>query len=206
MNEYLIIENQYFPIVNWFKYSFRKKYIILDGCEAYKKMSFRNRTVVCGSNGLISLSVPIVSGRRQKTPFKDIRISYEEKWMINHWRTIFSCYGKSPFFDYYSTDLEKLLGERHLYLFDLNLAALEWLREVLRFPAEIIVADSINIIDYKEIAEDNSDKWRPNNFQAGDILVKYPQVFEDRIGFQPNLGVLDLLFNMGPSAIDLLQS
>ena len=126
--------------------------------------------------------------------------------MINHWRTIFSCYGKSPFFDYYSTDLEKLLGERHLYLFDLNLAALEWLRKVLRFPAEIIVADSINIIDYKEIAEDNSDKWRPNNFQAGDILVKYPQVFEDRIGFQPNLGVLDLLFNMGPSAIDLLQS
>jgi hypothetical protein len=71
--------------------------------------------------------------------------------MINHWRTIFSCYGKSPFFDYYSTDLEKLLGERHLYLFDLNLAALEWLREVLRFPAEIIVADSINIIDYKEM-------------------------------------------------------
>ena len=83
---------------------------------------------------------------------------------------------------------------------------MEWLRKVLRFPAEIIVADSINIIDYKEIAEDNSDKWRPNNFQAGDILVKYPQVFEDRIGFQPNLGVLDLLFNMGPSAIDLLQS
>ena len=34
----------------------------------------------------------------------------------------------------------------------------------------------------------------------------YPQVFEDRHGFIPNLSVLDLLFNEGPSARDYLQA
>ncbi|QEC70010.1 WbqC family protein [Panacibacter ginsenosidivorans] len=205
MKNGLIIENQYFPIINWFKYSFQEKYIILDGCEAYKKMSFRNRMVVCGSNGLISLSVPIESGRRQKAPFKDVRISYREKWMTNHWRTIFSCYGKSPFFDYYSHEVEKLLYEKHIYLFDLNLAAVEWLKTVLHFPAEIIVVDFDNAADYNSVADDISDKWRPNNFQQEDIFIQYPQVFQDRIGFQPNLSILDMLFNMGPSAMDLLK-
>ena len=32
-----------------------------------------------------------------------------------------------------------------------------------------------------------------------------PQVFQDRIGFIPNLSILDLLFNTGPQAADILN-
>ncbi|MBA2748463.1 MAG: WbqC family protein, partial [Tatlockia sp.] len=35
---------------------------------------------------------------------------------------------------------------------------------------------------------------------------RYSQVFEDRLGFQPNLSILDLLFCEGPNAINLLTS
>ena len=35
--------------------------------------------------------------------------------------------------------------------------------------------------------------------------VKYIQVFEDKLGFFPNLSVLDLVFNEGPNAIVLLK-
>src|SRR4051812_41011059 len=113
----LLVENQYFPVVNWFKYSCKSRYIILSSCEEYQKMSFRNRTVICGSNGLINLSVPVENGRSQRVPFKDVKISYREKWQLNHWRSIASCYGKSPFFYYYEDELQKLFYKRHSFLF-----------------------------------------------------------------------------------------
>ena len=33
----------------------------------------------------------------------------------------------------------------------------------------------------------------------------YYQVFEDKFGFQPSLSVMDLLFNEGPGAVDLIR-
>ena len=35
--------------------------------------------------------------------------------------------------------------------------------------------------------------------------VPYYQVFQERLGFLPNLSIIDLLFNMGPEAILVLQ-
>src|SRR5574337_724916 len=95
INSNIIIDNQSFPIVNWIKFLFSKQNIILLSCESYQKMSFRNRYVLAGSNGLINLSVPVLKGRNQKTPFRDVKISNNESWQLTHWRTITSCYNKS---------------------------------------------------------------------------------------------------------------
>ena len=46
----------------------------------------------------------------------------------------------------------------------------------------------------------------PKSFQKETMhwVPKYPQVFEDRLGFQPNLSIIDLIFCVGPNASDLL--
>lgn len=201
-NKMLLTEIQYFPLVNWFKYSFQNKHIKILSCERYRKMSFRNRTPICGSNGLINLSVPLQKGRNQKFIFRDVRIAYTDKWQLNHWRGILSCYSKSPFFEFYQDDLEKIFQRQDIFLFDLNIEILVWLKKVLKFPGEIEV---INEEDFKIDPEyDCRDKWLPRNFQEDTHVIKYPQVFEDRIGFQKNVSILDLLFNVGPAAKDLL--
>jgi len=196
----IIIENQSCPLITWTKYLFYKKHIILLSCEDYRKMSFRSRFVVSGSTGLIHLSVPLINGRDQKIPFKDVRICYREKWQLRHWRTITSCYSRSPYFEYYRNEFEKFFKNTWEFLFDWNLAGLNWLKEVLIFPGELIVTTQLPGWD----VEDARDKWLPKNFQRVDIGFQYSQVFQEKIGFQNNLSILDLLFNKGPQAKDLL--
>src|SRR5262244_1291226 len=97
-NGVIITEIQPFPLVNWIKYLFFYKHIILLSCEGYRRTSFRNRFVVAGSNGVIQLSTPLINGRNQNVPFKEVRICYMEKWQLVHWRTLTSCYNMSPWF------------------------------------------------------------------------------------------------------------
>jgi len=53
-----------------------------------------------------------------------------------------------------------------------------------------------------------SDKYKPSNYTSSENgpFLKYPQVFEDKIGFQINMSVLDLLFNVGPLKVKELLS
>lgn len=207
----LIIENQYFPCINWINISFKKTNVNISSFEPYRKMSFRNRCVVAGSNGLVHLSVPVVNGRNQKADFKDVRISYREDWQQQHWRTLTSCYNKSAFFEFYRDSLEGFFLKKEVFLFDLNTRIIFWLKEILKASCTIDIVAAPEALEEMQPVTDLRDRWLPKNFQQeqplpepGQIIPSYFQVFEDRIGFQPNLSILDLLFNEGPNASVLL--
>lgn len=200
----ILIDNQYFPVVNLFKYLYKKTNVILISCESYKKMTFCNRFIIAGSNGLINLSVPLVNGRNHQMLFKDVRISYGENWQIRHWRTITSCYNKSPYFEFYRDSLEPLFRNRQDFLFDYNISVLYWLKQVLQFPAEIVIAEDVSDFMLGNEFEDIRYKWLPLNFQQSGPGIYYPQVFQERIGFQSNLSVLDMLFNIGAQTAGVL--
>lgn len=207
----IIIDNQYFACINYIKNLFKVSHIVIFSSEPYQKMSFRNRCIVAGSNGLVNLSVPLENGRDQKGSFKDVRISYRDAWQRHQWNTLLSCYNKSAFFEFYRDALEKLFLKKEPFLFDLDISILTWLKEVLHFPAEIEVIEDVAYLEKEMCAVDLRDRWRPKNFQ--DIssnsefsVPPYFQVFENRIGFQPNLSILDLLFNEGPNASSLLKN
>ncbi len=203
INDTQIIDSQYFGTVNWYKLLFENSHVEIAQYEAYPKTSFRNRTIVAGSNGLITLSVPLQKGRSQRSQTRDVRISYDQDWQEQHIRTIISCYGKSPFFEYYQYALEILLRKKHTYLLDLNQATHQWVLRQLKSKLllEYSIAQEAN---FKQSAIDLRDQFKPNSFQLVKNPVKYPQVFEERIGFQTNLSVLDLLSCMGPASKTLL--
>ena len=96
--EQLIIDNQYFGTINYIKILFQFSNIKIEQYESYQKMSFRNRCMVAGSNGVVHLSVPLEKGRGQKELMKDVRISHSANWQVQHWRTIESFYSRSPIF------------------------------------------------------------------------------------------------------------
>ncbi len=198
-----IIESQYFGAINWCKILFQKTNIKIAQYEPYPKTSFRNRTVIAGSNGLIILSVPLQKGRSQKSQTKDVKISYEQDWQTQHLRSIVSCYGKSPFFEFYQEGLENLFCKKHHYLIDLNLASHQWVFQQLKSSQALEYFEEEDAL-FRGTNQDLRDQFKPSAFQLVKNPVRYFQVFEDKIGFQANLSILDLLFCMGPASKTLL--
>lgn len=200
----LIIEYQYFGSINYINTLFQFSNIEFEVYESFQKMSFRNRMVLAGSNGLVTLSVPLEKERDQKQPIRDVRISYSVPWQQQHWRTIESCYNRSPFYEFYRDGLERIFSSRPVYLLDLNRDIQQWLWKVLKVPANFSETSSYQT-QIPANSFDARNRWMPKNFQSDEGSIRYRQVFEDRIGFQPNLSILDLLFCMGPSAYLLLK-
>ncbi|MEO7531280.1 MAG: WbqC family protein [Sediminibacterium sp.] len=200
----LIIDNQYFGSIDYIKILFQFSNIEFEQYESYQKMSFRNRCMVAGSNGVVGLSVPLEKGRGQKELMKDVRISHSANWRVQHLRTIESCYSRSPFFEFYRDGVWALLEKEENFLLDQNLKILDWLKKVLKCNGEISLTEEYQKTYPPEIV-DCRNRLVPKNYAQQVNDLRYTQVFEDRIGFAPNLCILDLLFCCGPEAARRLQ-
>ncbi len=202
----LVVEIQYFPPVDVFKSLVKEQHIKIEQYEHFQKMSFRNRCIILGANGLAPLTVPIDGGREQKTLIRDVKIDNSQSWQRSHLRSLVSAYNKAPFIHYYISEIEALLTSNEKFLFDLNLRIFTFLIRSLNITVVIQFTSEFNSIYLDD--RDMRNKILPKNFQKDkeNWKPRYFQVFEDRWGFQPNLSILDLLFCEGPNAANLITS
>jgi hypothetical protein len=192
----IISELQYFPPVDFVSALFEESYIYLDIYEPYRKMSFRNRCMIAGAQGIISLSVPLQEGRNQRLQMKDVLISNAENWQGRHLKSLCSAYSRSPFFEYYVDELSQIYQKPVEKLTDWNLVCLNWIKEKLAWKIQWHLTEG-PVPFQDENFEDQRNRLLPKNYKEFDSL-RYRQVFEERTGFFPNLSILDLLFNAGP--------
>lgn len=204
INTTLLIESQYFGTINYNNTLFQYSNIKIEQYESFQKMSFRNRCRVADSNSVLDLTVPVEKGRNSRELIKDIRISYQEDWPTRHWRTLVSCYQRAPFFEYYGEAVSGLLSERPVFLLDLNMSILHWIQKVFRMEGELSATTTFQKVADPGVT-DARNKEVPKNYLEKPFPIRYTQVFEDRIGFQPNLCILDLLFCTGPAAKEFLR-
>jgi hypothetical protein len=225
----LIIDLQYFPSVILYKNLYKFSNIIFEQYENYQKMSFRNRCRIAGADGAIDLSIPLAYGRDQKTIMKDVRISDRQPWQAQHWKTIVSCYSRSPWFEFYRDELEVIYKRRFDFLLDWNRACFEWSLRILGLSIPVTLTDGYQKVYAAGEGEDWRGKIIPKDGAtaaakeegqgrlsaaagAGDQglisgeAVKYRQVFEERTGFIPHLSILDLLCCEGKEAIKYIRS
>jgi len=199
----LITEYQYFPSVILYDASNSITNILFEQYEYYRKMSFRNRCVIAGANGIINLTVPLEFGRNQKTIMKDVKISDSEAWQKQHWKSIESSYNRAPWFEFYKDELHSLYQKSFSFLADWDLACFEWSIQKLNLPIKISLTDKFdkeyNAAEYLDFR----NKLLPKNY-TGFKAIKYQQVFQEKIGFFPNLSILDILFCEGKNAAALL--
>ncbi len=162
-------------------------------------MSFRNRCTVLGGGGPILLSIPLMGGRGQHNPMKEVRIRNEEHWQARHWKSIVSCYNKSPWFEFYHDELERLYQRRYEFLLDWNFDCFRWVTDKLSISVPVSLSSGYRR-DYPEEGYlDLRNRLMPATINRSyPEVAAYPQVFADRFDFVPHLSILDRLFCQGP--------
>ncbi len=188
----------YFPPISYFKDWIKSKEIELEKWENFQKQTYRNRCKILGPNGVQKLIIPTLhNGTRL---YKDIQISYSENWQKEHIKSLEAAYRRSPYFEFYEDDIIPLLESKEKFLLDFNFKILEQLLSILQIENEIRFTTQ-----YKsEYLYDYRDSFNAKKEQSVN-MDSYSQVFNDRFSFQPNLSILDLLFNLGPEAIIYLN-
>lgn len=193
------LEPQYFGCLHHFSLIAKAGKVFLDAAAPYRKMSFRNRCVIAGSNGTVSLSVPVKGGRNNRSATDRIEIQYEEDWQPRHWKTLRSAYAKAPFFDHYAEEVAAIIKADDATLLEKNLRAYRWACSVLKLPVPGIWTGS-----GPAGLTNGSDECLPNNYATFSPTPPYLQNFCPKLGFLPNLSILDLIFCEGPNAKTLL--
>lgn len=202
---YLIVEPQYFPNIQFFSKFLLFRRVIFDDLHLFQKQSYRNRTYILGANKVLPLVVPVKKGK-SKIPMKDVIIDYGYDWQKLHWTSIISSYNKSPFFMFYESEIEEFFIRKYNSLVELNVGIVRFLIRLLAFETEIILLSEEENIIKKEFT-DLRNKMHPKRIHIDKNfkVVKYSQVFIYKLGFIPNLSILDLLFNKGPEASLILR-
>lgn len=180
----------------------------IDVGEHYLKQSYRNRCEIMSSGGRTMLVVNTQKGNNlSKTTVRDTRIDYSKRWQHQHRQTIVSAYSAAPFFEHYWPDLEPFYLKRYDFLYDFNARLLETVLRLLGVDAK-----THYLYDYVEPNggfADLRDAISPKpRLSKPDPLFRpapYWQVFSDRLPFEPNLSIIDLLFCEGTDALRILR-
>ena len=200
----VLLSTTYFGPVQWYQKLYRADEVWIERYESFQKQTYRNRCVIATTQGTQALTVPVERGHLSPlSSLKDIRISDHGNWRHLHWNALQSAYGDSPFFMYYEDDLRPFFEQRWDYLFDFNEAIREKICELLDIHPVVHYTESFinpssltSLHDFREAITPKHPAPDPDFTPR-----RYYQVYEAKHGFQPNLSILDLLFNMGPESI-----
>ena len=201
-----LLSSTYFGPIQWYQKLNRYTHSKIEQHDNFVKQTYRNRCIIATTNGLQALSIPVEKPegpRLDKTALKDVRISDHGNWRHLHWNALLSAYGESPFFEYYQDDIRPFFEKRWDFLFDFNMEITQKMCELLDITPHIELTDEYLLPDQLTDVADFRDVIRPKHPGEDTDFTpqRYYQVYEQKLGFQSNLSILDLLFNEGNESV-----
>lgn len=170
-------------------------HVVVDAAMRFdKRQKAVHRYDIVDTRQRLALTVPIIKphGCDHAPTWDDARISRHNEWWRLHLTALESAYGRTPFFEFIIDRFAPLFtdpGEsdvaESVLSFDRRADAI--IRDILGISAEDVQCGE-RVIDMRKADFDTPD------------MKPYWQVRADRLGFQPSLSILDLIFNLGPEA------
>jgi len=168
--------------------------LIIEANENYQKGSFRNKCRIATAQGSIILSVPLRRGKHQALGIKNVLISNEENWRLQHWRSITTAYNNTPYFEHYSYLFEAVYTQQFDRLWEFNMAMMFVIQKCLGITLDYHLSEK-----YESDVEGYELDLRKIKRPTADIKP-YPQVHEETTGFLSDMSIIDLIFHLGPEA------
>lgn len=220
---------QFVPYLGFFhKISRCDLLIVLDDVQ-FMERGHQHRNQIKMQTGTQWLTVPVRQKRGQL--IHEVQIDgADTRWRKKHWAALVSNYSPSPFWKQLSPSLQPILLEgTQTRLIDLDLDLLRWvnaqlgLEVAMRLSSELGGSGDANERHIHLCKAVGAEVYYSGpgakayldvaKFAAAGIEIRfqdytgkpYAQCFS-KLGFIPNLSVLDALFNLGPQARALISS
>ena len=221
-----IHQPNYLPWIGYFqKMSLADIFVILDTVQ-FSKRSYTQRTKIRTKEGWMWLTIPVEKKYYFK-PIYEIHLPVESKWMRKHKMSLIKHYANSPFFDrsfverYYCSEFTTLQEFNEFGIFylknefeienkviraselglDKNLKSTELLIEIVKRVGGDVYISGMGGKKYMEEEKFEKEGIEIRYFEFRPF--EYPQRWE---GFEPYMSAIDLLFNVGEKAKDLIKT
>lgn len=223
----VIMQPTYLPWLGYFDMMDSADVFVLLDIVQFEKQSWQQRNrIKIAENHFQWLTVPVIQNLGQK--INAVKIKNLQPWRRKHWGTIEQFYKRAPYWKLYSDGLTAIYSQSWEYLFELNLALINFIKEHLGIKTELIKASQIpvsgkkvrlltNICHYLK-ADVYLSPARAANYIEQDNIFKseeisliyhqyehpvYTQLFS---GFMSYMSSIDLLLNEGPKSFHIICS
>ncbi len=214
------------------KIALADKFIFLDTVQ-YLKKDWNNRNKIKTANGIIWLTVPIITKGKFEQDVCDTYINNQMNWREKHWKSIHLNYKKAKYFDDYKDFFEGLYKKEWNNLTELNREITKYLLKVLGIKTEWIEAKELGLKgihggtnkEKTNLIIEMCKKTKCINFIFGTLGRDYAHresfdkeniriyfqdynhpMYEQLWGkFESHLSVIDLLFNHGPESMKIIM-
>ena len=223
-----IMQPTYLPWIGYFDMIDQSDcFVFLDSVQ-FNKRSWQQRNRIKGHDGVLWLTVPVLSKGRRDQRIDEVVIDQTQAFQEKHIKTITYSYSKAPFFAQYIDELSAILHKSHQFLADLNIELIRWLCAQLGIETEMVRSSSLNVegkqvellvnickalgtdrylsaAGSKAYIEENN-LFVPNGIDLVYHEYRHPEYRQLHGAFVPYLSVLDLLFNEGPSSLSIIRA
>jgi hypothetical protein len=200
-------------------------FVILDTVQFPQATTWISRNRLKNDRGTLWLTVPVWKKGLGLQRICDVRICHEFRWVTKHLASLKSAYARAPFVADHLPFIEDTYRARFERLIDLNLTFIHYFWRQLNIDTEIKLLSELGVrtagnqllVDICRqlgasgyLAQAPAVKYLDSAlFQKAGLQIQfikppdwiYPQLWGP---FIANLSVLDMLFNCGPKAKDII--
>lgn len=224
-----IIQSNYIPWKGYFDFiACCDAFVILDDVQ-YTKRDWRNRNLIKTSAGLAWLTIPVAVKGKYEQRINETRVS-EPRWAQDHLQRLRHAYKRAAYFDEVWPFLSDLFesAQAHPQLTQVNETLLRGIAAYLGIRTPIHRSEEFDAVQGKNerliniarrldateylsgpAAREYIDEslWASSGirvrYKSYEGYAEYPQMHPP---FEHGVSIVDLLFNAGKSAADLMRS